>query len=119
MIIERFGEKVYDLVLSVTEQNKSLSWEDRKAEALEHIKTFSNDSLLLKSADVISNVSETLSDYEKEGEIVFERFHVGKEKIIENHIKTIRTIMDKKPNSPLFEDMKILLDKIELLKHSC
>jgi len=47
-----------------------------------HNKTFSNDSLLLKSADVISNVSETLSDYEKEGEIVFERFHVGKEKIM-------------------------------------
>lgn len=116
MIVERFGENVYELVISVTEQNKSLSWEERKAEAIEHIKTFSNDSLLLKSADIICNVSETLSDYEKEGEAVFERFHTGKEKIIENHIKTLRAIMDKNPNNPLFEDMKVLLEKIKLLQ---
>ncbi|MCX6747825.1 MAG: HD domain-containing protein, partial [Candidatus Nomurabacteria bacterium] len=52
MIAEQFGDNVMQLVLSVTEQDKSLSWEVRKAEALEHIKTFSHDSLMLKSADL-------------------------------------------------------------------
>src|ERR1035437_4169278 len=46
IISDMFGQSVSDLVLSVTEQDKSLSWAERKAEALEHIKTFSHDSLL-------------------------------------------------------------------------
>jgi len=58
MIVERFGENVYELVLSVTEQNKKLPWDERKAESIKHIETFSNDSVLLKSADTISNVTE-------------------------------------------------------------
>ena len=62
MIALQFGENVMQLVLSVTEQDKSKSWEVRKAEALEHIKTFSHDSLLLKSGDIISNTREILAD---------------------------------------------------------
>ncbi len=43
LIEERFGKEVLNLVMSVTEQDKDLSWDERKAEALEHIKNFSND----------------------------------------------------------------------------
>ena len=112
MIVERFGEKVYDLVLSVTEQDKSLSWEERKAEALEHIKTFSNDSLLLKSADIISNISETLNDYGKEGEEVFERFHATKDKILESYIKSVEAILNRWNENPLVDDLKDILNKV-------
>ncbi len=84
MLSERFGQNVADLVLSVTEQNKELSWDERKQEALEHIKEFSHDSLLVKSADVIGNMSELLDDYESEGEDVWTRFNAPKEKILEN-----------------------------------
>jgi (p)ppGpp synthase/HD superfamily hydrolase len=80
MITERFGKNVADLVLSVTEQNKELPWEERKREAYEHIKTFSHDSLLLKSADIISNASELIDDYKRDGVVTFERFHSDKEK---------------------------------------
>jgi hypothetical protein len=52
---------------SVTEQRKDLEWEKRKREALEHIKTFSHDSLLVKAADVISNVWEFWQITEKKG----------------------------------------------------
>ncbi|MEI7688702.1 MAG: HD domain-containing protein [Candidatus Nomurabacteria bacterium] len=113
MIVERFGENVYNLVLSVTEQDKSLSWKERKAEALEHVKTFSHDSLLLKSADIIANVSETLVDYKKEGEEIFKKFHAPKEKIIDSHIKMINAILNKWPLSPLAADLKELLDKLK------
>lgn len=84
MLAERFGQNVSDLVLSVTEQNKELSWDERKKGAIEHIKDFSHDSLLVKSADVISNMSELLDDYESDGEDVWTRFNAPKEKILEN-----------------------------------
>ena len=105
MIAERFGEDVAKLVLSVTETNKELSWEERKAEALEHIKSFSNDSLLLKSADIIANTSELLVDYSKEGNKTFERFNASKERLIEQSVRTIRATCEKWPENPLVADL--------------
>jgi len=107
-IEERFGKKVLDLVMSITEKNKELSWEERKKEALKHIKTFSHESLLLKSADVISNASETITDYEKNGEDIFLKFNAPKEKIIENYLKVINTIIERWQENPLNEDLKYL-----------
>ena len=105
MIAERFGDNVAELVLSVTEQNKKLSWEERKAEALEHIKSFSNDSLLLKSADIISNLSELLDDYARVGEKTFDRFNAPKERLLEQSIRTIRAICERWPENPLVADL--------------
>jgi (p)ppGpp synthase/HD superfamily hydrolase len=112
-IKERFGEKVLGLVMSVTEQNKDLSWEERKIEALEHIKTFSNDMVFLKSADVISNASETITDYEKGGEDIFTKFHAPKEKIIENYLRVINALLDKWPENPLKEDLQTIAQKFQ------
>jgi hypothetical protein len=63
MLAERFGDNVVGLVVSVTEARKELSWEERKREAREHIKHVSHDSLLVKSADLVSNVSDILEDF--------------------------------------------------------
>ena len=79
MIAERFGDTVAGLVDDVTEQNKELPWEERKQEALEHIEKLQNDSLLVKSADLISNISEIIADYQVEGDVIFERFNAPKE----------------------------------------
>jgi len=110
MIIERFGEKVYELVLSVTEQNKELPWEERKAEAIEHIKTFSNDSLLLKSTDIISNMTEIYSDYKKGGEQTFEKFNAGKNKILRNYNNVVSALISKWSENPLREDLENLFE---------
>jgi len=110
MIEERFGKNVADLVLSVTEQNKSLSWEERKAEAVKHIQTFSNESVILKSADIISNVTEIISDYRDEGEKVFERFKAGKEKTLNNYKNVIINLIEKWQDNPLKSDLEELLN---------
>jgi (p)ppGpp synthase/HD superfamily hydrolase len=112
MLTERFGKNVSDLVMSVTEVDKEMSWADRKREAIEHIKTFSNDSVLVKSADVISNVSEILDDYERDGDEVFNRFKPSKEDSIKNLLKTINTIIDKWSKNPLIEDLRFLVSKL-------
>ena len=113
MIIERFGANVAELVLSVTEQDKSLSWEERKREALEHIETFSHDSLLLKSADIIANNSELIDDYERHGEEIFTRFNAPKDKLIKQHLLTITAIITKWSESPLAEDLQSIARQIE------
>ena len=105
MINELFGESAMKLVLSVTEEDKSKSWEARKTEALEHIRTFSHDSLLLKSADLISNSREIIADYEKEGDEMFSKFNAPKEKILESYTKTMKAIIEMWPESPLALDL--------------
>ncbi len=118
MIAEQFGDNVMQLVLSVTEQNKSLSWEERKAEALEHIKTFSHDSLLLKSADIISNTTELISDYQIEREETFDRFNAPKERILKGYTDSINAILYKWSESPLAEDLKNVLGEIKSMTES-
>jgi hypothetical protein len=115
MIKERFDKKVADLVLSVTEKSKGKSWEERKEEALEEIKSFSKDSLLLKSADVIANLTELVDDYKKDGDKIFERFNAPKEKSLLHHLRVIQTIVTKWPENPLKYDLTYLAYELRMM----
>ena len=116
MLVERFGEEIAVLVESVSETDKSLSWEERKKEALAHIGTFSRGSLLVKSADIISNASELVDDYRREGEEVFARFNAPKEKILKHYFEAINAIVGKWEESPLAEDLKSLASELQKIE---
>lgn len=116
LLTERFGAQVAGLVLSVTETDKNLSWDERKQEALDHVKDFSHESLLVKAADTISNLSEILQDYGSDGEQIFTRFNASKEKIIENKFKMISAIVNKWPENPLAEDLLYLSKELKTIK---
>ncbi len=113
MLSDRFGKNVSNLVLSVTEQDKALSWKERKKEALEHIMHFSHDSLLVKSADVLSNVSELLDDRVREGEDVFTKFSVSKEVFIANQLKVIAAIINEWKENPLVDDLLFIAEELQ------
>jgi (p)ppGpp synthase/HD superfamily hydrolase len=105
MVAERFGEKVAELVMYVTEKDKSVPWEERKRAALAEIDSFPPEAVLLKSADVIANINELLEDYDVEGDIVFTRFGAPKEKLIGHTLKVIEKLLEKQPHNPLAEDL--------------
>jgi (p)ppGpp synthase/HD superfamily hydrolase len=109
MINKEFGKNVSDLVFSVTEQEENLSWTEGKLLALNHIKEFSNDSVFLKSADVISNMTEIYSDYQTTGDAMFERFNSSKEKILENYSNVVIALLEKWNENPLYEDLQNIL----------
>jgi (p)ppGpp synthase/HD superfamily hydrolase len=113
MLTERFGERVATLVASVTEFDKDETWEVRKRHALEHVETFSSDSLLLKSADIIANTAELLDDYATVGEMVFDRFSAPRERILENHEQMIATLIRRWPESPLAEDLASIREHLQ------
>jgi (p)ppGpp synthase/HD superfamily hydrolase len=115
MLEGRFGKTVAKIVADVSEKDKSLSWAERKLETLNHIKKFSHSSLLVKSADIISNVEELLDDYAKEGDKTFVRFNASKEKSLENYFKIIKAIIAKWPQTPLISDLRFLLKKLKQL----
>ena len=108
MITERFGDTVAGIVDDVTEQNKDLPWEERKKKALEHVETLGNESLLVKSADLISNISEIIADHQTEGDEIFQRFNAPKEKIVRHYQNMINAVTSRWPGNPLIEDLKNL-----------
>jgi (p)ppGpp synthase/HD superfamily hydrolase len=115
MIAERFGREVADLVESVTEPRKDLPWEERKRAALEHIGTLSNDAVMLKSADLISNASDILDDYAKEGDELFSRFNAPKEKILWHYTSALKAARERWSESPLAADLKSLEEALSAL----
>jgi (p)ppGpp synthase/HD superfamily hydrolase len=108
MLKKRFGTITADSVLSVTEKNKNLSWEGCKKEALDDIHKFSHNALLVKSADLISNVSEILDDHQKVGDSVFKRFNRPKCRVLWYYITAIEIISKRWKNNPLLQDLKYL-----------
>lgn len=115
MIKERFGEKVADIVASVSETNKNLPWNERKQEALKHINDFSHESLLVKSADIISNASELLEDCEHEGDAVFSRFNAPKQNILQHYLRTITAIINRWQDNPLASDLRSVAGRLQML----
>lgn len=118
MIAFQFGVNVAELVASVTEIQDGVSWDEAKKQAREHIQHFSNESLLVKSADILSNTSEILDDYRKDGERVFARFKAPKEKVLRNYIEAIELITSKWPENPLAEDLLKVSGRLVLISGS-
>ncbi len=119
MLEEKFNRNIAELVLSVTEKSKEKSWKERKKEAIDHIKDFSHESLLLKSADIISNVSEIIDDYQKEGDSLFEKFNAPepkKKNTIQNYISVISAILSHWSKNPLKERLISLSEELEEIK---
>ncbi len=116
MLEQEFGAEVAALVASVTEKNRDLSWHERKEAALEEIRQFSHDSLMLKSGDVLSNTSELMSDYEHDGKDTFNRFNAPKEQFIEHAQLVIKTILEAWPENPLASDLANCHAGLEAMK---
>lgn len=117
MLAKKFGENVADIVASVSEISKDLPWEKRKKEALERISTFSHSSLLVKSADIISNATELVDDCEQDGDKVFSRFNAPKEKILQHYLLTITAIITCWSENPLAEDLRSVAWRLQFIKN--
>jgi len=122
ILLAKFGPSVADIVRDVTEHNKELPWTIRKQEALEHLKTMEGPSLWVKTADVVSNVSEILDDYTHDGDVVFRRFNASKKDVIANYRAVVDVLIKKwtrdepQEENPMMLDLKTLTRDLEKLE---
>lgn len=117
MLAERFGDNVAQLVDSVTEQDKTMSWQERKDEAFEHIKSFTNDQVLVKSGDVISNLSDLIEDIgddvKHKTNKAFASFTGSKDQHIAHALRVIPALIAQWPESPLAGDLEAVRKDLE------
>jgi (p)ppGpp synthase/HD superfamily hydrolase len=115
-ILSRFGPEVAAVVDAVTVVIAGRSWFERTQEALERVASFSQDAVILKSADMLANDWELLDDYRKVGEGVFERFNAGKAERLRHRLAVIDALLDRWPESPLATDLRTLQKQLQMLR---
>ncbi len=116
MLVERFGENVAGLVVSLTEKPKDLPWEERKREAIAKIMTFSHDTLLVKSADVIANVSEILCDFKRDGMAIFSGFNAAADKVVWHYREVMEAILTEWSENPFANGLEALIAGLDEIK---
>jgi (p)ppGpp synthase/HD superfamily hydrolase len=79
MLLAEFGPEITELVMLVTEEDKSLPWKERKTKSLEKLMDSKRDHQMLICADKLSNGRSTLSNLKVEGDEYWKVFNAGKE----------------------------------------
>jgi (p)ppGpp synthase/HD superfamily hydrolase len=79
-IIALFGENVATLVASESE-NKSKTWQERKQQTIDELRTAPINVKRICCADKLSNIISMYADYQKCGEDLWKRFNAEKSRI--------------------------------------
>lgn len=111
-IAEQFGTYVSELVGAVTEPDKSLPWDVRKQQALDHIPQMSRDSLLLKSADVLANMADMVDMVESGSQDVWSNFNGTKEQTFLNKQHQVEALARAWPENPLLPELQHHLQQL-------
>lgn len=106
-----FGTRIKEEVLLLTE-NKSLSWEERKQNAIKHIHSgLPKEILLVICADKLSNMRSICQDYEVCREELWKRFKRGREQqqwYYKNMIEALKTL----DSYPMYHELTARYDKV-------
>lgn len=79
-IFTNFGQAIYDLVKSESE-DKSKTWKERKQATIDYLVNATKEVQLICCADKLSNIKSIYADKLTIGEKVFERFNAPKDQI--------------------------------------
>lgn len=108
-----FGDDIANLVLSATEEDKTLSWEIRKEKAIKKIKKISLRNKYVICADKINNLEDLLSKFQKSGKRDFSAFRRGEASqcwFYRNVYESLIYGEDK--NEPIFLRLKDVIDRV-------
>lgn len=112
--IEReFGKDIASLVKGATEQNRNLSWEERKLATIKRIKNLDLRHKAVVVCDKISNSEDLLYLFGRQGKEDFSSFKRGREKKLwywEEAYKSL--IYNEDENLPMFKELKKNIENI-------
>lgn len=98
-IAEEFGEPVAEVVAELTE-DKSMSWAERKQDAIDHAPDLSEEAILVKACDKLHNLRSLARDLEaaEDVEMVWRHFRGGKERTLETARDLIEALSPRVPD---------------------
>lgn len=112
-LLKSFGEDVVSLVLGATEEDKSLSWEERKQETITKVKTLDLRHKAIVCADKISNLEDLRIIFEINEKKDFSAFKRGFDKQKWYYTGVYDSLIyNEDEKNDMFVRLKLLIDYI-------
>jgi (p)ppGpp synthase/HD superfamily hydrolase len=118
-IREKFGDTVHRIMLEcsdavITEEDEEKpDWEIRKRAYLDKIKDKSRETQLVSCADKLHNARCILFDYDRLGDLIWERFNGGKNGTAWYYKSLAEEFEKAWPENPLLPDFQALVQRME------
>lgn len=110
-IKKEFGDEVANLVMSASEPDKSLPWEERKAHTIEETKKLPLRNKLVICADKINNLEDLMLKFQKSGKRDFSAFKRGEKQQKWYYTSVYESLISgENENLPIFKRLKNVLD---------
>jgi (p)ppGpp synthase/HD superfamily hydrolase len=111
-IRENFGEHIADIVRGATEENKQLSWEERKEATLRHIAKESKDVCLVVCADKLHNLRSIRKSIEVIGEKAWQRFNRGRDKQEWYYRGIVKELKNQLQDEKIYKELSDEVEKV-------
>lgn len=105
-LVKEFGGRVADLVVAASENDKSLSWEERKQHTIDGLTDASMEELKVIVADKLHNLRSIGTDLHANGDMIWERFNRGKEKQHWYYASIVQVLAPRKEGFKLISELE-------------
>lgn len=106
-LLAEFGSRVLGFVQAESE-DKSLTWRERKANTVAHLKQACREVKILTLGDKLSNMRSTARDYLVIGDEIWQRFNVKNRESHQWYLEGILDGLQELKDSPQFQELKRL-----------
>lgn len=115
-IRRRFGDTVVEIVNGCTDADviPKPPWRVRKEEYIEHLRVATPSVRLVSAADKLHNARAVLGDYRELGEMLWRRFHGGREGTLW-YYRSVTDALRQGGTSPLIEELERVVSELERL----
>ena len=112
-LLKEFNEDIVSLVLGATEEDKSLSWEERKTITIDKVKDLDLRHKVVVCADKISNLEDMRIIFEVNGKRDFSAFKRGFDKQKWYYMEVYNSLIyNENKDYVMFSRLKLLIDDI-------
>ena len=112
-LLKEFNEDIVSLVLGATEEDKSLSWEERKTITIDKVKDLDLRHKVVVCADKISNLEDMRIIFEVNGKRDFSAFKRGFDKQKWYYTEVYNSLIyNENKDYVMFSRLKLLIDDI-------
>ena len=112
---EEFGSRVVEIVDGVTKDDTIKDWRGRSEAYIAHLRDASIESVMVSACDKIHNLLATLTDFETQGEKLWERFNAGKHDQLWWYESIVQVLEDRLGDSILTSELQQLVAKLRII----
>lgn len=111
-LVELFGLRIAELVLAASEEDKTLTWTERKQQTIDALPLLDTDSIQIIVADKLHNLRSIRRDLKTHGEQIWNRFNKGEKEQCWYYDSIVKSLLPRKHECRLIEKLEMEVHKV-------